>query len=188
MELNNHKVVIFHGIDIEKNNKILRDIIESIKLDLDQIHITEDIAILEKNDLGINIIIDDQIIQFDFKEDVHFTVIKEFFDQLRKARELEEYVCFYICQHNRELQKENLNGLIENSLEGITLRMLGFDYQAERHIYRVSTFLKDSILRSTLRIDFEIVNYVNLEKSILGIQHELGESVIKEVYKFVGGN
>jgi len=191
MRTNYEKLILKHSYPIFEDLELLKQAINNIPLDLSEIHITKGVSLFEvetnKEDSKLTVIIDKNLIQFTFKNELDYSLIKVIFESFPVEFNSTFKLPLLLIEGNidKDAKKENFNHLLNFSNGNFGLKHIGVDYSIRDNHYKITSTIRKNDINISLRIPLK-VNIDKLNEKINLAKTELYDEVLPAFNKFIG--
>ncbi|OJD46189.1 hypothetical protein BAU22_16845 [Bacillus sp. 4048] len=192
MNIQAYKMVFKHSLPIKDDKNFLKEFVKKISLEFNQLHISDDLAIFEiqpkkESFKPFIVIIDDNIIQFNLKEQVCYSEISRILNEVQD--EITGSIVFE-GSITKEQRFDDFNYLLKTDMKNVGVKFLGMEYKSSRSsLYKLSfSNEKNDILIIKVGTEIRTIKgNLNLEEDFNNIFGEFYNEVLPAAKEFLGG-
>jgi hypothetical protein len=186
MMINEITIVINHPYTLSEQG-VFKKTAEKVSAYVNEVHIKENFAVFKED--NVSIIMDENIIQFDFNKSVDDSFLKSILSVLYDDSRNFELHGKLIASIDFQI-KEGITGfnhILENkSLENISLELLGFLYKWDNKEYHITVYNQQDKILCTINTNFETNKNGDILHEVDEYLNSIQEGVYPEIKKFIG--
>lgn len=193
MRIKSEKLILKHSYQIFEDQDLLKQAINGIPLELSEIHITKGLTLFEvkvnQEDSKLTVIIDKNIIQFTFRQEIDFSLINVILESFPEEFNTTLRLPLLIIdgEIDKDKDKKDFNNLLNRDNGNFGLKHMGLDYSTKNNNYKITSTIRKNDIKMALRIPLK-ENLDLLNENINLAKIELLDEVLPSFNLFIGSD